>query len=136
MRSCTQQKITEPLTNIFDVRLLSISCPIGRRMFLCTICALEHLCTNRRTNSCAQTVDKYSGRQFADRLCTNGRRIFRTSICAQTVDRYIGTKRKRKFNENQENNILGECKQLSQEKSQTLVRYVGQRTDSKRLSAV
>ena len=38
------------------------------------------------------------------------------SVCVQTVDRYIRTKRKKKFDENQENNILGECKQLSQEK--------------------
>ena len=59
------------------------------------------------------------------------------SVCVQTVDGCIRTKRKRKFNENQENNkALGECKQLSQEKSQTLVRYVGQQTDSKRLSDV
>ena len=50
------------------------------------------------------------------------------SVCVQTVDQHIGTKRKRKFNENQENDTLGECKQLSQEKSQTFVRYVGQQT--------
>ena len=55
-------------------------------MFLCTICAMEHL------------------------------DVSLLSVCAQTVDRHIGTKRKRKFNENQENNSLGECKQLSQEK--------------------
>ena len=85
---------------------------IGRQMFLCTICALEHLCTYRQPNICAQTVDKYFGRQFAVRLCTN--------VCAQTVDLYIRTKRKRNFNENQENNTLGECKQLSQEKKSNI----------------
>ena len=51
------------------------------------------------------------------------------SFCAQTVVLYIiSTKRKRKFNENQENNTLGKYKQLSQEKSHTL--------DSKRLTDV
>ena len=64
------------LTNISDVRLLSACCPfavrcIGRRLFLCTICALEHLCTNHQPNICAQTVDGYFGRPFAVRLCTN-----------------------------------------------------------------
>ena len=32
---------------------------------------LEHLCTNRQQNICAQTVDEYFARQFAVRLCTN-----------------------------------------------------------------
>ena len=102
-------------------RPFAVRC-IGQRIFLCTICALENLCTNRQPNIFAQAIDKYFGRQFAVRLCTNDWRIFRTSICcpfvhkrlanisdvhllsvcAQTVGRYIGTKRKRKFNENQE----------------------------------
>ena len=38
---------------------------IGQRMFLCTICALKHLCTNRQPNICAQTIDAYFGRPFA-----------------------------------------------------------------------
>ena len=76
-----------------------------------------------------------------ENVCTNGWRICWTSVCcpfvhkrlanisdvrllsvcARTIDWYFGTKRKREFNENQENNTLGESKQLSQEKSQTLV---------------
>ena len=56
------------------------------------------------------------------------------------VDRYIGTKRKRKFNENPENNTLGECKQLSHEKKSNIgpIRWTanGQQTDSKRLADV
>ena len=83
------------------------------------------------------TVDKYLTSNccpFAVRLLSNvSDDECLLSVCAQTVDRYIGTKRKRKINENQENNTLGECKQLLHEKSQTLVRYVGQQTDSKQV---
>ena len=80
-------------------------------MLLGTICALEHLCTNRQPNICAQTVDEYFG-------------VSLLTVCAQTVDRYIETKRKRKLNENKENNTFGECKQLSLEKNP----YIGQLT--------
>ena len=38
---------------------------IGQRMFLCAICALKHVCTNRHPNVCAQTVDEYFGWPFA-----------------------------------------------------------------------
>ena len=47
---------------------------------------LEHLCTNRQPNISAQIVDEYFG------------------------------KRKRKFNENQENNTLGESKHVTGKK--------------------
>ena len=71
-------------------------------MFLCTICGQIVNQTKRLTNILdvnlwsvnAQTVDEYFGRPFA--------------VCKQTVDRYIRTKGKIKFNENQENNTLGE----------------------------
>ena len=60
-------KITDVkrLRNILDVCVLSVCCRlavlcIGRRMFLCTICVLEHACTNRQPNICAHTVDKYN----------------------------------------------------------------------------
>ena len=101
-------------------------------MFLCTICALEHLCTNRQLNICSQTVDGYFGRQFAVRLCTNGSQIFRTSICCPFVHKRLTNISERKGKENsmkiKKITFLRECKQLSQEKSQTLVRYVGQQT--------
>ena len=83
-------------------------------------------------NICAQIVNQ----TFVHKRLTNILDVGLLYVCAQTVDEYFvrllsvcGTKRKRKFNENQENNTLGECKQLSQEKkSDTL--------DSKRLSDV
>ena len=58
-------------------------------MFLCTICALEHLCTNRQLNIYAQTVDDYFGRQFAVHLCTNGWRIFQTTVCCPFVHKRL-----------------------------------------------
>ena len=83
----------------------------------------KHLCTNCWwifwTSVCCPFVHK--------RL-TNISDLCLLSVCAQTVDQYIGTKRKRKYNLNQDNNTLGKCKQLSQAESQTLVRYVGQQT--------
>ena len=59
----TQQKITDVklLTNISDVHLLSVCCLMYWTTFLCTICALEHFCTNRQPKICAQTVDEYFG---------------------------------------------------------------------------
>ena len=36
-------------------------------MFMCTICALEHLCTNLQPNICAQMVGEYFGRPFVVR---------------------------------------------------------------------
>ena len=75
----------------------------------------EHLCKNGWrifwTSVCYPFVHKW---------LTNISDVHLLSICAQTVDRYIGTKRKRKFNESQENNILGKCKQLSQEKKSNI----------------
>ena len=90
----TQQNIpyVKRLMNILVDRLLSVCAQmvdgyIGQRMFLCTICSLEHFCTNRQPNIvhkwlenilvdrllsvCTQTVDEYFGRPFAVRLCTN-----------------------------------------------------------------
>ena len=82
------------MSNGWQIFWTSICCPftvrcIRRRMFLCTICALEHLCTNRQPNNCAQTVDEYFGRQFAVRLCTNGWRIFRTYVCCPFVHKRL-----------------------------------------------
>ena len=71
-----QTFVHKQLTNILDVSLLSV---------------------------CAQRVDKYFGRPFAVRLCTNGWPIYRN-------------KKEKKINENQESNTLEECKQFSQEK--------------------
>ena len=118
----TAKEITDvrQLTNILDVRLVSVCSPfavrcIGRRMFLCTFCALEHYCTNgwriMWTSVCCP---------FVQERLTNISDDCLLSVCAQTVGRYIGRKRKRKFNEDQENNTFGECKQLSQEKIHTL----------------
>ena len=119
----TQQKITDVqwLRNISDVCLLS---DVSDNECSCALFV--------HWNICAQIIN----RTFVHKRLTNISDVRLLSVCAQTVDRYIGMKRKRKLNENQENNTLGECKQLSQEKSQTLVRYVGQQTDSKRLSDV
>ena len=76
-RYLTQQKIThvKRLTNISDVRLLSDCGPFPVRCIY--FCGLQHLCTNRQQNICAQTVDEYFGRPFAVRLCTNGWPIYR-----------------------------------------------------------
>ena len=101
-------------------------------MFLCTIRALEYLCTNHQPNICAQTVELWTS------VCSPFVRLMNISddcllsVCAQTVDRYIGTNRKREFNENQENNTFREWKQLSQEKNPC----IRQQTDSKWLSNV
>ena len=70
------------MSNGWRIFWKSVCCPfavwcIEQRMFLCTICALEHLCTNCQPNICAQTVDEYFGRPFAVRLCTNGWPIYR-----------------------------------------------------------
>ena len=65
---------------------------------------------------------------FVHKRLTNISDVRLLSVCAQTADRYRGTKKNRKFNKKQENYTLGECKQLSLEKSQTWVRYVGQQT--------
>ena len=85
-----------PFCCLFAVRCYSI----GRRMFLCTFCALEHLCTDRQPNICAQTVDDYFGRQFAVRLCTNSWRIFRTSICCPFVHKRLTDISEQKGKEN------------------------------------
>ena len=107
MCCCKQQKITDvkQLTNISEVRLLSVCCQFavrctGRRMFLCTISALEHLCTNRQLNICAHMVDEYFGRQFAVRLCTNGLRTFWTSVCCPFVHKRLTVISERKGKEN------------------------------------
>ena len=113
--------VRKQLTNISDVHLLSVCCTFlsiccsmyRTRMFLCTICALEHLCTNRQPKICAQTIDEYFDVSLLSICAQTVDKYFDVSllsVCAQTVDRYIGMKRKRKFNENQENNTNGECK--------------------------
>ena len=58
---------------------------IGRRMFLCTICALEHLCTDRQPNK---------------HLCTNVWLIFRTSVCSPFVHKRLTDILERKGKEN------------------------------------
>ena len=119
--------------NILVDRLLSVCAQtverdIGQQKFLCTICAqiINRTFVHKRlTNICTQIlnrtfVHKRLTNILVDRLQTVFCQIFRLTVCspffAQTVDRYIGTKRKRKFNENQENNTSAECTQLSQEK--------------------
>ena len=76
MSRLQKQKITDVKqmtnTSILVDRLLSVCSQtvdryIGQRMFLCNICALEHLCTNRQPNIRAQTVDKYYGWPFVVR---------------------------------------------------------------------
>ena len=90
----TQQKITDVkrLTNISDVSLLSD--------------VADDKCT------CALLVHYKRLMNILD--------VSLLSVCTQAVDRYIVTKRKRKFNEIQENNTIGECKQLSQEKKSNI----------------
>ena len=128
----TQQKITDVkwLTNIFDVHLLSVCSPFGE----CSCALFVHW------NICAQIVN----RTFVHKRLTNildisllsvcaqmGDNILDDhllSVCAQTVDRYFGMKRKRKFNENQENNTFGEIASNYHKKKNP---YIGQQTDSK-----
>ena len=80
-------------------------------MFMCTICAqiVNHTFVHKRLMNIILDLSLLS-------------------VCAQMVDRYIGTKRKSKFNENQENNTLGKCKQLPKEK----VKHWSDTLDSKR----
>ena len=50
---------------LLSVRARTVDRFISQRIFLCTICALQHLCTNRQPNICAHTFDEYFGRPFA-----------------------------------------------------------------------
>ena len=98
------------MLNGWQIFQTSVCCPfsVGWRMFLCTICALEHLCTIHQLNICAQTVDECCRCQFAVRLCTNGWRISWTTVCGPLVHKRLTdiSERKGKFNENQENNTF------------------------------
>ena len=126
----------------------------GQPFAVQTVCLYVH-----KQTVCAHTVPlhllctgSFVHKSSTKQLCSNGWRIFWSTVCCpfvhkqlmyivvdrllfvceRMVDRYIGTKRKRKFNENQENNTFGECKQSSQEKKI----YIGLQADSKRLTNV
>ena len=94
----TQQKNTDVtrLTNISDVRLL---CDVSDDECSCALFV--------HWNICAQIAN----RTFVHKRLTNILDVILLSVCAHTVDWYIGTKGKRRFNENQENNTLEELLQ-------------------------
>ena len=116
-------------------RPFAVRC-IGRRMFLCTICALEHLYTNRQPTIYAQTADKYFGRQFAVRLCTNVWRIFRTTVSCPFVEKRLTDILERKGKENSMKIKKIAFSENVSNYHKKKIQYIGQQTDSKRLSDV
>ena len=120
---------------------ISICCPfvlrcMGRRMFLCSICALEYSCRNRQPKICAQMVDKYCRHQFAVCLCTNSWQIFRTTICCPFVHKWFTDISERKGKENSmkiKKITLSENASNYHKKKNP---YIRQQTDSKWLSDV
>ena len=107
----------------------------GWRIFRISICCLFAVCLLSDVsddecfcalfvhwNICAQIVN----RTFVHKRLTNILDDYLLSVCA-----HIRMKGKRKFNENQENNTLGECKQFSPEQNT----YIGQQTVDRCFSA-
>ena len=107
----------------------------GGRIFRTCVCCPLYRMTNVPSMHYLCTVHKSS----SEHLCTNGWRIFWTSVCCPFVHKRLTDISERKGKENAmkiKKITQGKFIQSAQEKGQTLVRYVGQQTDSKRLSDI